>query len=239
MTNRRELAAATLLGVAGGGLAAGFAGRAWATVVTHGGGALAPSVQHVTGRSLSGVVPALGWAGLAGIAALLATRGWARTAVGVLLAAFGVVVAVAAPAAVRAGHVRAVAGDAGNLTKLADHLSVHVNGWWITALAGGVLLAAAGLLTVVRGRGWPGMSARYERPGKAAPAGDDPASMWRSLDRGDDPTAGDAPASDDDPAAADPADGGPASGDRRAGEPEEGPPPAAGEPAGGRPERRR
>ncbi len=231
MTNRRELAAAALLGLAGGGLAAGFAGRTWATVVTHGGGALAPSLQHVTGRSLSGVIPALGWAGLAGIVALLATRGWARTAVGALLAAFGVVIAVSAPAAVRAGHVRAVADDAGTLTKLADHLSVHVNAWWITALGGGVLLAAAGLLTVVRGRGWPGMSARYERPGAAAPAGDDPASLWRSLDRGHDPTADDAPAAVD-PAAAGLADDEPAAaGERRTGEP------TAGEPAEGRPER--
>lgn len=218
MTNRRELAAATLLGVAGGGLAAGFAGRTWATVTGHGGTALAPALQHLTGRSLSGVVPALGWAGLAGIAALLATRGWARTAVGVLLTALGVVIAVAAPAAVRAGHVRAVAGDTSNLTTLAGRLAVHVNGWWVVALAGGVLLAAAGLLTVVRGRRWPGMSARYERPGTVAPpAGDDPASLWRSLDHGHDPTAGD-PAGAAEPAAGDTA-GRPEAAAREAGEP--------------------
>lgn len=211
MTSRRELAAATLLGIAGGGLAVGFAGRAWATVAGHGGTALEPSVQHVTGRSLSGVIPALGWAGLAGIAALLATRGWARTAVGVLLTAFGVIIAVAAPAAVRPGHVRAVAGDTSDLAKLAGHLSVHPNAWWTVALTGGVLLAAAGLLTVARGRRWPGMSARYDRPGAApAPAGDDPAALWRSLDHGHDPTAGD------------PATGGPAADDMEDGDMEDG-----------------
>jgi uncharacterized membrane protein (TIGR02234 family) len=78
-------------------------------------------------------------------------------------------------------------------------------------LAGGVLLVAAGVLTVSRGSRWPGMSARYDRarapvaasargregaPGTAAaePAEQDPAGLWKSLDRGEDPTAaGDEP----------------------------------------------
>jgi hypothetical protein len=100
-----------------------------------------------------------------------------------------VIVAIASPAAVRRSHVVSVAGDKSNLARLGSDLVVHVNAWWIPSLAGGVLLAAAGLLTVVRGRRWPGMSARYDRPGTAPPpAGDDPASMWKALDRGDDPT---------------------------------------------------
>jgi hypothetical protein len=35
------------------------------------------------------------------------------------------------------------------------------------------------------------MSARYDRPGSAPRTGDDPASLWKSLDRGDDPTSED------------------------------------------------
>jgi uncharacterized membrane protein (TIGR02234 family) len=189
VTSRRELAAATLLGGAGAAIVVGFAGRTWATVTERAATAgLATMNQHLTGRSLSGVTAALGWAGLAGIAALLATRGWARVAVGVLLTAFGVIVAIVSPAAVRHAHVVSTAGDKSNLARLGGDLAVHVNGWWTLSLAGGVLLAAAGLLTVVRGRRWPGMSSRYDRPGAAEPAGDDPASLWKALDRGDDPT---------------------------------------------------
>lgn len=192
MTSRRELAAATLLGVVGAGLVAGFAGRTWATLVARAAG-LEPMSQHVTGRSLSGVIAALGWAGLAGIAALLATRGWARVAVGVLLTAFGVIIAIVSPTTVRRAHVISVAGEKTNLARLAGDVTVHTNIWWVVSLAGGMLLAAAGLLTVVRGRRWPGMSSRYDRPGAApAPRADDPASLWKALDRGDDPTSSDA-----------------------------------------------
>ena len=59
----------------------------------------------------------------------------------------------------------------------------------------GLLMAAAGLLVVLRGRSWPGMGRRYERPGSpAAPARpqtdeDRAQAAWRALDRGEDPTA--------------------------------------------------
>jgi uncharacterized membrane protein (TIGR02234 family) len=188
VTSRRELIAAVLLGGVGAAMVAGFAGRTWATVTEHAAAGLQTLDQHLTGRSLSGVIAALGWAGLAGIAALLATRGWARVAIGVLLTAFGVIIAIVSPTAVRHAHVIAAAGEKSNLARLGGTASVHVNGWWILSLTGGVLLAAAGLLTVVRGRRWPGMSSRYDRPGTARPVGDDPSSMWKALDRGDDPT---------------------------------------------------
>jgi uncharacterized membrane protein (TIGR02234 family) len=187
VTARRELTAAVVLGGVGAAIVAGFAGRTWATVASSGTG-LGTFGQQLTGKSLNGVLGALGWAGLAGIAALLATRGWPRVAIGVLLAAFGVVAAVVSPLAVRRAHVIAAAGEKSNLARLGTHVAVHVNAWWVVSLAGGLLLAAAGVLTVLRGRGWPGMSARYDRPGTARPAGDDPASLWKALDRGDDPT---------------------------------------------------
>ncbi len=191
MTSRRELVAAVLLGAAGAALVAGSAGRTWATVTERAGAGLETVNQQVTGRSLSGVVAALGLAGLAGIAALLATRGWARVAVGALLAVFGVVVAVVTPTAAGRAHVISTAGQKSNLAKLTGDVTVHTNAWWVIALAGGVLLAASGLLTTVRGRRWPGMSSRYDRPGSAPPPQtDDPASLWKALDRGDDPTKG-------------------------------------------------
>jgi uncharacterized membrane protein (TIGR02234 family) len=191
VTARRELTAAALLGVAGAGLVAGVAGRTWATLVARAAG-LESMSQQVSGRSLNGVIAALGWAGLAGVAALLATRGWARVGVGVLLTAFGAIIAIVSPGAVRRGHVLSIAGEKSNLARLTGDVAVHTHVWWIVSLTGGVLLAAAGLLTVVRGRRWPGMSSRYDRPGAApAPRAGDPASLWKALDRGDDPTGSD------------------------------------------------
>lgn len=189
MTYRRELVLATLLGAVGAGLVTGLAGRAWATVAERATGVETLS-QHLTGRSLSGVVASLGWAGLAGIAALLATRGWTRVVIGALLTVFGVVIAIISPTVVHRAHVLSVAADKSNLARLgAGDVTVHTNAWWVLSLTGGALLAAAGLLTVIRGRHWPGMSSRYDRPGAAPPPKeDDPASLWKALDRGDDPT---------------------------------------------------
>jgi uncharacterized membrane protein (TIGR02234 family) len=75
--------------------------------------------------------------------------------------------------------------------------------WPVLVLAAGLLAAAAGLLTVVRGRTWPGMGRRYERAATAATAAttapaparrrtdeDRALDAWRALDRGEDPTEG-------------------------------------------------
>ena len=53
-------------------------------------------------------------------------------------------------------------------------------------LAGGVLLAAAGIQVMVLGARWPALGARYEAPG--GPRRTD-ADVWDALDRGEDPTA--------------------------------------------------
>ncbi len=56
-----------------------------------------------------------------------------------------------------------------------------------TAL-GGLAVAAAGALTVVRGKEWPGLAARYDRPSRPAGKPQTDAQVWDALDRGDDPT---------------------------------------------------
>ena len=68
--------------------------------------------------------------------------------------------------------------------------------WHVAVLAGALLIFAAGLLTALRGPDWPVMSARYDAPpsrgarGRAAAAGPprDAATMWESLNGGEDPT---------------------------------------------------
>ncbi|NUP60893.1 MAG: Trp biosynthesis-associated membrane protein, partial [Nonomuraea sp.] len=66
-----------------------------------------------------------------------------------------------------------------------------VPAWPVVAGLGAVLLLAGGVFAALRGRGWAGMSARYDRGG----AGEAPSrrvhedrELWDALDRGDDPT---------------------------------------------------
>ncbi|WP_119729863.1 TIGR02234 family membrane protein [Thermomonospora amylolytica] len=190
MNVRRERAAAVLACAAGAGLVLLAAGREWAAVRAH--GAITPIDRTLTGADLTGAVSALGWAGLAALAALVATRGRVRAAVGALLVLLGAGAAYTAAAAVRRSHVLATAEEHSTLLRLGADLSVTTTWWWAVAAAGGVLMAAAGVLTMVRGHRWPGMSARYDRPGAGRPARrpapDDPAGLWKSLDRGEDPT---------------------------------------------------
>jgi uncharacterized membrane protein (TIGR02234 family) len=71
--------------------------------------------------------------------------------------------------------------------------------WPLVAGTAGLLGIAAGLLVVLRGRGWPAMGRRYERPSGAGartagrparPLTDDDRAQdaWKAMDRGEDPT---------------------------------------------------
>lgn len=193
MSPSRERAVAALLCAAGAGLVLLASGRTWATVTAQ--DAITPLSRAVTGRDLAGAATALGWAGLAALAALFATRGRVRAVVGLLLVVFGAGVGYAAATAVSRAAVIDAAGDKSALLRLGGRIAVDTSPWWAVSLAGGSLLVVAGVLTLVRGGRWPGMSARYDRSGARAPAGvaaappdDDPAALWKSLDRGEDPT---------------------------------------------------
>lgn len=175
-TGRRGLAYAVLLCLAGAGLALYAATRTWNVEVTV---RPAPLPELRTAHRGAPWLAPIAVVGLAAAGALLATRGTARRAVGVLLVLIG------------AGL--AVGGGRG----LADSQL-----WPALCLVGGVAVAVAGALTVARGRTWPGMGARYERSGPKAPAGAPsdrsvPAARdgsvastqaWEALDRGEDPT---------------------------------------------------
>ncbi|HEU5159655.1 MAG TPA: Trp biosynthesis-associated membrane protein [Streptosporangiaceae bacterium] len=170
MAARRGLLVAALLCAAGAGLVILAAGRRWSGVEVVGAGT--PIVRELTGRDLAGLAAALGLAGLGGLAALIAVRGRARMAVGAVLVAFGAGIGYDSVAGIRRAHVLSVAADKSSLSAVLA-ADVHTGAWWTVSVAGGALLAAAGLLTVVRGARWPGMSARYEavRGGRTAAAG--------------------------------------------------------------------
>jgi uncharacterized membrane protein (TIGR02234 family) len=195
---RHELWAAVALAGGAAALALVAAGRPWAHA-TVAQGPLRLAVDP-SGRAVAPAVGALALAGLAGAVAILATRSWGRLLTGVVLLVAGVGMALAAgrTASDLPGAVQAEAGRVvGQRTVVPDRVETTVWPW--LAVAGGLATAAAGGLTVVRGRSWPGMSARYraaagrdEPPRPPEGAGGPPAEsggMWDALDRGQDPTA--------------------------------------------------
>ncbi|MEV0369524.1 TIGR02234 family membrane protein [Streptomyces sp. NPDC050636] len=192
---KRSLALALLAGAAGAGLALLAAGRTWAegTAVL----AQGELPSSVTGGDVTGVPGALAVVGLAALVAVFAVRRVGRIAVAALLAlsGLGIVVAAALGNADTAA-LREKASTAVGLSGTDVHHVTHTVWPWVAA-AGGLLLLIAGLLALLHGRHWPAMSGKYERtpggargPRRAAapPDPDRPEEIWKSLDRGEDPT---------------------------------------------------
>jgi len=244
---RREYGFALLAGAAGAGLILLAVRQQWARAVFTPPKPLTPQVVDVSGADLVPLAGALALAALAGLAAVIATRGALRRAAGVLLALFGAGAGAAIMTSVTAATVVSVAaskvaspgsaafsGAAGSTTSgstgggalvvsgSAARAFMTGTPWHVAVLAGALLVFIAGLATALRGRGWPVMSARYDAPGargagaqpdapgRAAPGGRarearplDAATMWESLNGGEDPTEGPAedhaegPAEDD------------------------------------------
>ena len=165
MNPRRELLAAVVLCLMGSALVLLAVSQAWVSAKVPAPPPLPSRRLELRGYHFAEGARALGFVGLAGVAALLAARDIGRLLVGLLIAAAGVgIVAVV---------VRALADTAG------------LGAWPYVAIVGGVLLVAAGGLVVARGRSWTSMSARYDAPAQK-PRGE--ASLWEALDRGEDPT---------------------------------------------------
>ena len=208
---RREFGLVLLLGAAGAGLAVFAVRQTWAQAIFTPPRPLPPQQISVTGQQLVPLASALALAGLACLAAVIATRSLARRVAGALLAVLGAGAAVAAGAGVRASAVLATAqagaaagalggsttggtspGGASHAIVVAGssgHALVTGAPWHAAAVAGAAAVVLAGLATVWRGPRWPVMSARFDRPGqRPRQRAADAASMWESLSRDLDPT---------------------------------------------------
>ena len=151
---------------------------------------LSPEVVNVSGADLVPLAGALALAALAGLAAVIATRGVLRRVAGVLLALFGAGAGAAIMTSVTAATVvsvaaskvaspesAAVSGAAGSTTSgtsgggalvvtgSAGHAVMTGTPWHVAVLIGALLIFIAGLATALRGTDWPVMSARYDAPG--------------------------------------------------------------------------
>jgi hypothetical protein len=194
MTAKREYGFALLAGAVGAGLVLLAVRQRWAQAVFTPPKPLSPQVIDVSGSDLVPLAGALALAALAGLAAVIATRGTLRRAAGVLLALFGAGAGAAVLTSVTAATVisvaaskvaspesAAISGAAGSTTSgSAAGRSFVISGstgqaimtgapWHATVLIGALLIFAAGLATALRGTDWPVMSARYDAPGSRGP----------------------------------------------------------------------
>jgi len=161
--------------LAGAGLTIAAVTRTWTTVITRRPAPLAPLHTPQAGSTQIGWLIALALVALAGAGALLATRGRVRVLIGALLGLAGLGI---------------VGGGIDGLRLVAGARYA----WPALVVAGGLLVAYAGLTAMRNGAAWPSMGSKYERAGSGParhpvnrPITD--ASMWDDLDRGVDPTA--------------------------------------------------
>jgi len=166
-------------------------GRTWTTTTVVDPG-LPTVVVELTGGDLDPAGAALGLVGLAGVAGLVATRRTGRMVTGAALSMAGV--AVLALALRFALTWSTASGSGATLAGLVAQRSgatspgvTTISPWWVLAAAGGVGMAAAGLLAVAVGGTWTTLGRRYEAGGASAPA----RGAWERLDEGEDPTLDD------------------------------------------------
>jgi uncharacterized membrane protein (TIGR02234 family) len=184
-TARQELTLALLVGAAGAALVFLATRQDWAHVRTTPPRPLPASVVSVTGAALVPYAGALVLAGLATLAAVLASRKLLRRSAGVLLGLIGAGLAASAftvsaagavaaasstatPTTAPAGSVTAgsgsIASSVPNVAGAAAHVTFVAAGWQALVVAGALAMIGAGILVVSRADRMAVMSSRYDAP---------------------------------------------------------------------------
>jgi uncharacterized membrane protein (TIGR02234 family) len=206
---RRELAAALLLGAAGASLVLLALRQHWASVTTVVPRPLPSTEMALTGQDLTPAAAALAVAALASLAAVLATRRLARRITGLLSVLLGAGIALLAAARISVADVLAAAqrasgpaagsgagtaagsvtagqasGSGGSLAGFPAHVLLASSSWRGLMIGGALAIAVAGIWVAVRADRLPVMSGRYDRPAsgrnQARDAGADLAAVARS-----------------------------------------------------------
>jgi uncharacterized membrane protein (TIGR02234 family) len=184
VASRRSLQLALVAVLAGVMLAAIGAGQAWATVSAEvelpGVGSARLGAAEITGNDLA-PYGALALGGLVLLVAVAATRGRGRWVVGVaLLALGGALVVGAAGGGWRVSTEAIERAELGLLEGIPAGTGLQVDtppAGPVLVVAGGLLLAAAGLQALRRGRGWPALGDAFRAPpdrAQPAPGQDEP-----------------------------------------------------------------
>jgi uncharacterized membrane protein (TIGR02234 family) len=186
---RQELWLALLLGALGAGLIFLATKQGWAQIRTIPPKPLPPSSVTVTGAALVPYADALVVAGLATLAAVLASKGLLRRLTGVLLGVIGLALAASAFTPTRAGAVSAASSNVSpetaaagsvmagsgtvsatvpNVAGTAPHVLFAAAGWQAIVVIGAIMMVAAGILVVMRSGRMAVMSSRYDSPAGSA-----------------------------------------------------------------------
>jgi uncharacterized membrane protein (TIGR02234 family) len=186
---RQELWLALLLGAVGAGLVFLATRQGWAQIRTLPPKPLPASTVTVTGAALVPYADALVVAGLATLAAVLASKGLLRRLTGVLLGVIGLALGASAFTPTRAGAISAassnvspetaaagsvtagsgtVSAQVPNVAGTAPHVVFAAGGWQAIVVIGAIAMVAAGLLVVLRSGRMAVMSSRYDSPAGAA-----------------------------------------------------------------------
>jgi uncharacterized membrane protein (TIGR02234 family) len=187
---RRSYALVIVGGLASAGAVVVGASRPWLNASARVDG-LPQITASVEGTDVAPLAGALGFVLLASFGAVLATRGWVRRGVGVVIAVSAAAVVVST----------LVAGSATNLLEenlaargwLGGSYTSHVVAWRWVVVVGAALCLVAGFAVVRLANEWATMGSRYDGPAAAEPAvgvTDSPseAEVWKAIDRGHDPT---------------------------------------------------
>jgi uncharacterized membrane protein (TIGR02234 family) len=189
---RRLYGPALLAGLLGGvGITVG-ASRPWATATSSRPGL---PVIHATasGSDLAPLAGALGVVVLAAFGAVIATRGWVRRGLGVLIVVASAVVLVAV--IVPGGSTDVLTSGLAAKGWSGGGFRASSEPWRWLVLGCAVVTAVAGLATAAYGGQWAVMGSRYDAPGDdrvgaAARSAEElsEGDVWRAIDRGHDPT---------------------------------------------------
>ena len=145
-----------------------------------------------TGREAQPLVLALGRVAAAAAVALLIADRWARVALGccLVLAGAGALACAVAVLADPASAIRPA--RSGLVTTVTGVHDVRVTGWPWLAVAAGLALIGAGVLTLVAGRRWAAANRRFDpidTAGATVSRPEHAPEVWDALSRGEDPTA--------------------------------------------------
>jgi uncharacterized membrane protein (TIGR02234 family) len=201
MRSRAEFGAALLLQLLGSALVLLIATRHWQTVRVLRPHPLTDQTFGLSGRTIDSAPTALAVVALAGVVAILAVRAWPRRAIGGIVALVGLAIvwrSLAHASAISLARAYELHGEDRNVNVggalPGSDVTAHPAWPWLSAMCG-LLVVLAGVLCAARGHRWAGLSTRYEAPvitradAQAERARAD-ASLWKALDEGDDPTAG-------------------------------------------------
>ncbi|KAA9152918.1 Trp biosynthesis-associated membrane protein [Amycolatopsis acidicola] len=129
-----------------------------------------------TGAEHSGALVPLAVLALAGVAGMIATGGWPRRVLGVVLALAGLAACWVAVDGFSFGGYPAGAPVGAIYTGRG------------LALLGGILVILGGLLATRKAGSMPRLGAKYSAPGERKKARDPDTELWEALSEGEDPT---------------------------------------------------